>query len=368
MYGTSGICFYPGNFNPPTKYHLKNALWLQANSDINQVVILVGDERNDVISSDSKKQIWDLYIKTNHTGRITVEKSKEGSSFRHLLNLLDKSSNTIYVALDENSAKSTQINTLFQGKKNVEYIIIPSNYDAASKRMLEYLKSGDDKKFNKILPDNISQAQIIQIKNLISSSPEEEKDSDIKEVYSKMFDIDFWKSSIPIEEAKNVGDIYHFTDIKGLSGIIDSEYILKSGRPSDLYNETEPGRDYISFTRNKNMHRTSWIANKTVRIKVDGSGMSNQYKFEPYADTVRNWGRSENPETDQSEERVKDTGKGVDIKNHIKVVEILVGDEVGKYGKEYIDVWDDLYKKDLRVILTSLKKDNIPTKLVRTFK
>lgn len=196
MYGNSGICFYPGNFNPPTKYHLKNALWLQTNQNINQVVILVGDERDDIISSDVKKQIWEIYIKSNYNGRITVEKSKKGSSFRHLLDLIDKNYNNAYIALDEDTAKSSKINTLFQGKKNVEYVIIPSNYDKASHRMLEYLNSNNDKKFNKMLPENIGQSQIIQIKNLISGGNDIEKEESVKEVYSKMFDIDFWRSSL----------------------------------------------------------------------------------------------------------------------------------------------------------------------------
>ena len=80
-----------------------------------------------------------------------------------------------------------------------------------------------------------------------------------------------------LNEAKQVGDIYHFTSYENTISIINDDFNLKSfGNNSD--------NSYISFTRNRNM--TSPTVYRDVRITIDGDNLSNKYKIEPFADTA----------------------------------------------------------------------------------
>jgi len=104
-------------------------------------------------------------------------------------------------------------------------------------------------------------------------------------------------------ERKQVGDLYHFTDVNKISQILYKDEL-----------EDINDRGYISFTRDKRMPSTTnepWWTIKTVRITVDGDKLSDKYKIQPYNDNVNNT---------ETEERI--VGKSL-VKIPIKKVEVL---------------------------------------------
>lgn len=112
-----------------------------------------------------------------------------------------------------------------------------------------------------------------------------------------------------LEEGKNIGPLYHFTNYRGLIGIIANDFRLKSN--------IQP---YVSFTRNKTFKSDS--IPMQVRITVDGSTLSNRYRLQSYADVKAGYGRKHE---DESEERISLSKypMGVDISKSLIKIEIL---------------------------------------------
>jgi hypothetical protein len=75
-----------------------------------------------------------------------------------------------------------------------------------------------------------------------------------------------------ISEAKQVGDLYHYTSYENAPKILkaDSLQIGKTG--------------HISLTRNKNLHMqsTTGLGGTRVRLTIDGDKLSEKYKIRPY--------------------------------------------------------------------------------------
>lgn len=78
-------------------------------------------------------------------------------------------------------------------------------------------------------------------------------------------------------------DLYHFTDVKSLNKIIDSEALI-----STIH-------DAISFTRSSRPPVGGHLEDAPVRLTFDGNKLRHKFKVVPYAET----GRSE-----EAEERV----------------------------------------------------------------
>ena len=80
-----------------------------------------------------------------------------------------------------------------------------------------------------------------------------------------------------LQEAKQVGTIYHFASLPNLINILKENRLRASNKV----------QKYISFTRDKNFYkasdtRTIWGVDTEVRIVVDGDKLSTKYKIEPY--------------------------------------------------------------------------------------
>jgi hypothetical protein len=119
---------------------------------------------------------------------------------------------------------------------------------------------------------------------------------------------------IDIVEAKEVGILYHFTNIFGLIKIISSNKM-----------EGNWHSGYVSFTRNRNFSRTYrkiGVDTINVRIIIDGNKLSEKYKIEPYS-YYGNQGKSDYRygSYDESEEHVK--GDITNISEYIIEAEIL---------------------------------------------
>lgn len=86
---------------------------------------------------------------------------------------------------------------------------------------------------------------------------------------------------IIVNEGKQRGTLYHFTDEDGLNGIINS-----GGLYSDFYS-------YISFTRSFTPPSVGHLEYMYVRFAFDGDKLSNKYKIQPYSDGKFNSGGKE---------------------------------------------------------------------------
>lgn len=123
-----------------------------------------------------------------------------------------------------------------------------------------------------------------------------------------------------INEGKQVGILYHFTNLFSLMGILETN-ILKG---SNTWDKNE--KPFVSFTRNKNGWGLVSGPGKTVRITIDGNKLSDNYKISPY--DMQNLKRWDDTPLDEMEERV--FGNINNITNYI--IEIVIqSKELEKY-------------------------------------
>lgn len=240
MYHLEGACYYPGNFNPPTKYHFENALNLQAKRDIGNVIVIIGDGAPEDLSKDDRALIWDIYNKSYFTGRISVVKSKTGTAMEHLLVILDKNPSTkCYVALDEKTARSKETNKIFAKYPNVIYEIIPSSYDGASQKMIEFADNDEMKKFRSLLPQDLSQEAINRILDIVKTKeePVEDNSEDIKEKVMQMFNDGFWRSVISpvVKNLQEVGDLTNSFNWTHKGEDAEGSHFYKFNTPKNEY-------------------------------------------------------------------------------------------------------------------------------------
>ena len=131
-------------------------------------------------------------------------------------------------------------------------------------------------------------------------------------------------------EAKQVGILYHYTDVSGVIGIVETNTLQ------------ENGNKYVSFTRDKHFHkgdRYEGITGTSCRFIIDGDLLSHHYKIEPYNDfgkrKIEYKGQvsySHVPYYDEQEERIKGS-----IKNFKQYIIKLEVDE------NAYDTWVELY-------------------------
>jgi hypothetical protein len=160
-----------------------------------------------------------------------------------------------------------------------------------------------------------------------------------------------------LDEAKQAGLLYHFTNYPAMIKIIKDGFKIKG-----------MGEPYVSLTRNKNM-QSDTISN-SVRITVDGDGLSNKYKIEPYADTTAGYGRKaiykKGITGDESEERINSDKYGgyVDISKYIKAIDVkkpivrIPSDDEDDFEQEpeYLSAFQEL--------ISLLKKNNIKYNII----
>lgn len=167
-----------------------------------------------------------------------------------------------------------------------------------------------------------------------------------------------------IDEAKQVGTIYHFTSYSGLLSIIKDEYKLKdfTGANVDNVKLTDLNRElYVSFTRSRNL--VSDTVYKQARITVDGTKLSNQYKITPFADKKAGYGRTT---SDEAEERivVKKEHGYVDISKCVLAIDVMKIQDVAYDDEEEANPPSLMEYYNL---LSYLKSHNIPFNLVTKY-
>jgi len=152
-----------------------------------------------------------------------------------------------------------------------------------------------------------------------------------------------------VDEAKSVGDVYHFSNLNGLRGILDDNKFYSSvtavddlgpdfksfrKKESDFKDKGIEYLNYFSTTRNKNLWKNDpKIGGSLVRIKLDGNKLSNNYKFVPfyyYSDEMDTNNVHPKISQDESEERINlGTKKEIpNAKNYIKEIDVFL-DKLG---------------------------------------
>ena len=116
-----------------------------------------------------------------------------------------------------------------------------------------------------------------------------------------------------INEQKNVGLLYHFTNTNSLNKILEEDKM----NGSFMYEENDVELYGVSTTRNKNLN---YDKNKNnIRITLNGDKLSNNYKIKPRDYWNREYNVPDNPQTIDEDEEVILTPKGyiTNIKNYI---------------------------------------------------
>jgi hypothetical protein len=119
-----------------------------------------------------------------------------------------------------------------------------------------------------------------------------------------------------LQEGKQVGDLYHFTDINSLYSMI------KDNKKIELDNDFSSfaSKEYFSFTRNPKLN-TLGEEKTHVRIKLDGDKLSNKYKITPYSDPEYSR-TSGQPEAEERIDSSKYRGK-IDLEPYIKDIYLI---------------------------------------------
>lgn len=161
-----------------------------------------------------------------------------------------------------------------------------------------------------------------------------------------------------LEEAKQVGTLYHFTSYPSLIRIIKSGFVLTTTQ-TDI-------QPYVSFTRNKRF--TSDTISTQVRLTIDGDKLSNKYKISPHADTKAGYGRRSQ---DEAEERISliKYPNGVDVsKSLIEVTLRKINPNIDWDDPDTFQDSEDFVEppslESYNEVIKLLKEKNIPFKIV----
>ena len=162
----------------------------------------------------------------------------------------------------------------------------------------------------------------------------------IREKYIKNF------LTFIINEAKQVGNLYHYTNYNNFRNIVKDNFIFNSH-----YSHKEFDKPIISFTRDSSGN--PFITEmRMVRFTFDGSILSNNYKIIPLIDYKRGYGRKAwHSQKDESETILISTpdkpgyGKSVDLKKYIIRIDII---------------FNEIYSRTIEEEIEFLKKIDIP--------
>jgi hypothetical protein len=146
-----------------------------------------------------------------------------------------------------------------------------------------------------------------------------------------------------INEAKQVGKLYHFTNKKALESILNQNKLLGSYPYITADGETKLA---VSTSRNKNL----FYDNNKIRITLDGDKLSHHYKIIPFDYWLKQYNIPDNPQTVDEDEELILTPKGAihNINNYIlditdnNITESKMG-EIHNYNSFNELTDDDLY-------------------------
>jgi hypothetical protein len=163
-----------------------------------------------------------------------------------------------------------------------------------------------------------------------------------------------------LDEAKQIGAIYHYTTYKNAISIVDQDQ-LKSDTAVDT-NNSNPKYN-ISFTRNKNFaaaKRNLVPGSPRVRFIIDGDKLSNKYKIEPFAQ--KGFEKS-NKNSYEAEERIV-YEKPFSVKLSDYLISIDIVKELKDPGKYEYDFDWDMFGEDQKKLIELCQSKNIKVNII----
>lgn len=163
-----------------------------------------------------------------------------------------------------------------------------------------------------------------------------------------------------IDEAKQIGTIYHYTTYKNAISIIEQDKLI-SDHAVDSTNDNP--KYNISFTRNKNfasVKRNLISGTIRVRFTIDGDKLSNKYKIEPFAQKGFEKGEKDSFE---AEERIVYTEPfSIKISNYLISVDIVK--ELKDPGKREYDFDWEFFGEDQKKFIELCQSKNIKVNII----
>jgi hypothetical protein len=179
--------YFPGEFNPPTKYDLDIAKWLSRKTlDVSEVIIVIGKDKEGELSQADKAGVWELYLGDNVSAPISIVKSQNLSPLSYIYKQQENAPEEAFaIALDQETADDERFQSHFDMFSNHEVIITPSH---EKQDLTSLAKEGDFKKFSSALPSSLPKEDKQKVFNLVKG-PE-------KDPVDEVFTVNYWKNNL----------------------------------------------------------------------------------------------------------------------------------------------------------------------------
>jgi len=194
-------CYYPGDFNPPTKFHINTVEWLLNRPEIGHVYVVLGNHDKNQLYQDKKAKLWEMLIKSSFSPNVSVIKSVKHHQIKEIKNHIGKKKETpFYIALDEGLAKSLELQKHFDEFPNYSMEIIPSQFKKSSDSMIKAVVDDDKRKVKSLLPDTFNDQSVKDYIEILKNqddpeSPQERSPYiDYKQKYINKFNDGFWSN------------------------------------------------------------------------------------------------------------------------------------------------------------------------------
>jgi hypothetical protein len=119
-----------------------------------------------------------------------------------------------------------------------------------------------------------------------------------------------------IKEAKQVGNLYHYTPIENIKNIVISQY-LKPNEENQISTSVRANMDASEFSKMKDK--------SIARIMLDGDKISNKYKIRPFSNNL-----DTNDYEDLGEEAIVTNGKNFPIMPYLKRIDFFLDKKTKK--------------------------------------
>ena len=193
-------CYYPGDFNPPTKYHLNTMEWLLGRPEIGHVYIVIGNNDQNQLTQEKKVKLWEMLIRHSFSPNVSILKSKDDHALNEIKNSLGKKRDTpFFIAMDEKMARNKDMQEHFSDFSNFQIEIIPSQFNKSSQQMVQAVLDKDDKTIRSLVPQEFSDQSAADYVNIMKQqndpeAPDEKSPTiDYKTHYINKFNDGFWK-------------------------------------------------------------------------------------------------------------------------------------------------------------------------------